>query len=222
MMEGTEILDIPLPDDDALTKFILHYKQLMTLYESAIRCVAMRLNIMEKEAGTNGKHNPIRSISSRIKQPLSINRKLRNRGMPLTTKSIMENLHDVAGVRIICEYLADVYKVRDNLLADGFMELLQEKDYIKTPKPNGYRSLHLIVAVPVPFQTGVQKVICELQLRTTAMDTWAALEHSLRYKKDRPCGPEIDRELLECADMLSETDIKMQKIAEQLCIFENE
>ena len=128
----------------------------------------------------------------------------------------MENLHDVAGVRIICEYLADVYKVRDNLLADGFMELLREKDYIKTPKPNGYRSLHLIVAVPVPFQAGVQKVICELQLRTTAMGTRAALEHSLPYKKDRPCGPEIDCELLECADMLSETDVKMQKIAEQL------
>ena len=222
MMEGTEILDIPLPDDDALTKFILHYKQLMALYESAIRCVAMSLNIMEKEADTNGKHNPIRSISSRIKQPLSINRKLRNRGMPLTTKSIMENLHDVAGVRIICEYLSDVYKVRDNLLADGFMELLQEKDYIKTPKPNGYRSLHLIVAVPVPFQTGVQKVICELQLRTTAMDTWAALEHSLRYKKDRPYGPEIDCELLECADMLSETDVKMQRIANQLLFTEEE
>ena len=176
---------------------------------------------MEKEADTTGKHNPIRSISSRIKLPLSINRKLRNRGMPLTTKSIMENLHDVAGVRIICEYFSDVYKVRDNLLADGFMELVQEKDYIKTPKPNGYRSLYLIAVVSVPFQTGVQKVICELQLRITAMDTWAALEHSLRYKKDRPCGPEIDRELLECADMLSETDVKMQKIVEQLNIFEN-
>ena len=89
------------------------------------------------------------------------------------------------------------------------------------PKPNGYRSLHLIVAVPIPFQTGAQKVICELQLRTTAMDTWAVLEHSLRYKKDRPCGQEIERELLECADMLSETDVKMQKIVEQLNIFEN-
>ena len=212
--------DMFLPDDEEFTRFHLHYQQIMALYESAIQCVSMRLNIMEKEAGVSGKHNPIRSISSRIKQPLSINRKLRNRGMPLTTKSIMENLHDVAGVRIICEYLSDVYKVRDNLLADGFMELLLEKDYIKTPKPNGYRSLHLIIAVPVPFKTGVQKVICELQLRTTAMDTWAALEHSLRYKKDRPCGPEIDCELLECADMLSETDVKMQKIAEQLRFFE--
>lgn len=212
--------DMFLPDDEEFTRFHLHYQQIMALYESAIQCVSMRLNIMEKEAGVSGKHNPIRSISSRIKQPLSINRKLRNRGMPLTTKSIMENLHDVAGVRIICEYLSDVYKVRDNLLADGFMELLLEKDYIKTPKPNGYRSLHLIIAVPIPFKTGVQKVICELQLRTTAMDTWAALEHSLRYKKDRPCGPEIDRELLECADMLSKTDVKMQRIAEQLRIFE--
>lgn len=212
--------DMFLPDDEEFTRFFLHYRQIMALYESAIQCVSMRLNIMEKEAGVSGKHNPICSISSRIKQPLSINRKLRNRGMPLTTKSILENLHDVAGVRIICEYLSDVYKVRDNLFADGFMELLQEKDYIRTPKPNGYRSLHLIVAVPVPLQTGVQKVICELQLRTTAMDTWAALEHSLRYKKDKPCGPEIDRELLECADMLSETDVKMQKIAEQLRIFE--
>lgn len=134
MMDGTEILDIPLPDDDAFTKFILHYKQLMALYESAIRCVAMRLNLMEKEADTNGTHNPIRSISSHIKQPLSINRKLRNRGMPLTTKSIMENLHDVAGVRIICEYLSDVYKVRDNLLADGFMELFAGKELYQNAK----------------------------------------------------------------------------------------
>lgn len=221
MMDGIEILDIPMPDEDTAKEFILHYRQLIALYESAIRCVTMRLSIMEKEADVNGKHNPIRSISSRIKQPLSINRKLRHKGVPLTIKSIMENLHDVAGVRIICEYLPDVYRVRDNLLADGLVELLKEKDYIKAPKPNGYRSLHLVVAVPVPFQAGVQRIVCELQLRTTAMDTWAALEHSLRYKVDRPCGPEIDRELLECADMLSETDVKMQKIAEQLNIFEN-
>ncbi len=109
-MDGTEILDIPLPDDDAFTKFILHYKQFMALYESAIRCVAMRLDIMEKEADTDGTHNPIRSISSRIKQPLSIDRKLRNRGMPLTTKSIMENLHDVAEVRIC--FLKQIPKCR--------------------------------------------------------------------------------------------------------------
>lgn len=217
----TENSDILLPDDDALTKFILHYQHLMTLYESAIRCVIMRLGIMEKEASANGKHNPIRSFSSRIKEPLSINRKLRKKGIPLTTKSIVDNLNDVAGIRIICEYVSDVYKVRDALLADHFMELLQEKDYIKTPKPNGYRSLHLIVSVPVPYQTGIQLVKCELQLRTTAMDSWAALEHSLRYKRDQICGSEINQELLECASLLCETDAKMQRIADQLHIFDD-
>ena len=213
--------DTALPDDDEFTAFILHYQQIIALYESAIRCVTMRLDIMQKEAKASRKHNPIRSFSSRIKTPLSINQKLRRKGFQLTTRSITENLNDVAGIRIICEYVNDIYDVRDALLSDHFLGLLQEKDYIESPKPNGYRSLHLIVEVPVPFQSGIQKVKCELQLRTTAMDSWAALEHSLRYKKDSLNNPQIDDDLEYCAALLYVTDFKMQKIAQELGIFDN-
>lgn len=134
----------------------------------------------------------------------------------MTIRSIFKNLNDVAGVRIICEYVFDTYAVREALLSDGQIELVQEKDYIKNPKSNGYRSLHLIVNVPLPMHEGIRKARCEIQLRTTAMDSWAALEHNLRYKKERPYDAEIDHELRDCAAMLAETDMKMQKIAERL------
>lgn len=211
-----EILDAALPDEVDATRFMLRYQQVMMLYESAIQCISMRLGIIGKECIVQGTHNPIRSFSSRIKKPQSINRKLRLKNLPLTVHSIINNLNDVAGVRVICEYISDVYAVRDALLDENFISILKQKDYIKHPKANGYRSLHLIVSVPVPLRTGNQPVRCEIQLRTTAMDSWAGLEHNLRYKKDLPYDPELDRQLLECADTLYQTDVSMQEIAEKL------
>lgn len=210
------ILDVNLPDESELTQFMSHYRQVIILYESAIQYVIMRLDLINRECETQRKCSPIRSVSSRIKDFRSINRKLKTRELPLTIRSIFENLNDVAGVRIICEYIFDIYAVRDALLSDGQIELVQEKDYIEHPKANGYRSLHLIVNVPLPMREGTRIVRCEIQLRTTAMDSWAALEHNLRYKKDRTYDADIDYELRECAAMLAETDMKMQRIAEKM------
>lgn len=214
-----EVIDTVMPDETEFTQFMARYRQVMALYESAIQCVTMRLDLIEKECEAQQRRAPIRSVTSRIKSPGSINRKLKSKGLPLTMRSILEELNDVAGVRIVCEYIPDIYAVRDALLSGGHIELLREKDYIKHPKPNGYRSLHLIVHVPLPLHGGVRMVKCEIQLRTTAMDSWAGLEHNLRYKKDRPYDAEIDRELRECAGLLAETDRRMEAIAKQLEIF---
>lgn len=199
--------------------FMLQYQQLIMLYESAAKCVTMRLDIMRNESKVKGTHTAIRSVTSRIKEPVSIERKLRKKGVPITVASIRENLNDIAGVRVICAYLKDIYTVRDLLVNNNYMTLLKEKDYIKSPKANGYRSLHLIVNVPVPLKEGAELVKCEIQLRTTAMDSWAALEHQLRYKRNSPPNTAIDRELEACADLLYETDLKMQNIAEQISVF---
>lgn len=199
--------------------FMLQYQRLIMLYESAAKCVTMRLDIMRNESKVKGTHTAIRSVTSRIKEPVSIERKLRKKGVPITVDSIRENLNDIAGVRVICAYLKDIYTVRDLLVNNNYMTLLKEKDYIKSPKANGYRSLHLIVNVPVPLKEGAELVKCEIQLRTTAMDSWAALEHQLRYKRNSPPNAAIDRELEACADLLYETDLKMQNIAEQISVF---
>ncbi len=205
--------------EDALN-FILQYQQLIMLYESAAKCVTMRLDIMKNESKARGTHTAIRTVTSRIKEPASVERKLKKMGAPMTIDSIRLNLHDIAGVRVICAYLNDIYTVRDMLVNNDYMTLLNEKDYIKSPKATGYRSLHLIVDVPVPLKEGAELVKCEIQLRTTAMDSWAALEHQLRYKRNLPSNTVIDQELKTCADLLYETDLKMQTIAEQISIFD--
>lgn len=209
-----------IPTKEEFVKFSLQYQQMIMLYENAIKCITMRLEIIENEYKANGWHTAIRSVSSRIKQPVSINRKLEKLGVPISLKAIHNHLNDVAGIRIICAYLSDIYTVRDTLADGKHIVLVTEKDYIKNPKPNGYRSLHLIVDVPIPLKEKVQKVRCEIQIRTTAMDSWAALEHQLRYKKNLP-DKEINSELNLCAEMLYQTDLKMQRIGEKMGIFSN-
>ena len=211
---------VNLPDELQLSEFISRYRQVMMLYESAIQCVSSRLDIISKESKIYNRRTPIRSVTSRVKEPQSIYRKLRQRGYPLTLESIKENLNDVAGIRVICEYVRDAYAIRDALLVGGIIKLIQEKDYIKEPKPNGYRSLHLIVDVPILLSEGERNVRCEIQIRTTAMDSWAALEHNLRYKKNRANDEKTDRKLKLCASMLAESDSMMEDIAEDLGFFD--
>ena len=211
--------DITLPDEEQFGKFISQYKQLMMLYESAIQCVTMRLDTISKEATIREQRSPIRSVTSRIKNPHSIYRKLQMRGYPLNLGSIEEHLNDVVGIRVVCEYIQDAYAIRNTLISEGFIRLVKEKDYIKNPKPNGYRSLHLIVDVPVLLFEGEKYVRCEIQIRTTAMDSWAGLEHNLRYKKDRAKDSNTDQKLKKCAALLAESDELMQEIADALGLF---
>lgn len=200
-------------------RFTSEYQKVIMLYESAIKTVITQLDILEQEYRIQGWRTPFHAVSSRIKEPLSIYNKLQRLNAPLDLPSIRQNLNDVAGIRIICNYIHDIYAVREILISKQNWKLIKEKDYIKHAKPNGYRSLHLVMAVPVILKNDIQTVHCEIQLRTCAMDAWASLEHTMRYKKGRAYDPQIDAELLQCADMLYQSDLKMQSIAEQMNLF---
>ena len=168
--------------NDALTK-LSRFNELMMRYNSAIREVRTKFEVLNEELSLKAGHNPIENIISRVKKPMSIVEKLRRQGNPITLESISEHLNDVAGIRVICSFIDDIYRVADMLAAQDDITVVQVKDYIKSPKLNGYRSYHMIVEVPVFFSDGKRPMRVEIQLRTVAMDFWASLEHQMKYKK---------------------------------------
>lgn len=187
------------------------------IYRAAIKEVTTRLEILNEEFQHNHEHNPIHTIKNRIKNPKSIVEKLGRRGWALDVDTAREKLTDIAGVRIICPYIEDIYTIKTMLLAQDDINVLIIRDYIAEPKPNGYRSLHLIVEVPVYFSSHKQYVKVEIQIRTIAMDFWASLEHQLRYKsEDNHVSTKVIAELKECADTIASTDQKMQDIHNQI------
>ena len=194
------------------------FRQMSVAFEGAIDCVMGTLKTIEQEMIESGLRIPIHSVTSRIKSPDSTRQKLARHGLPYTIDNVMNNLHDIAGVRIICKYITDIYHVRDLLLKSDRYTFIKEKDYIKTPKPSGYRSLHLIVETDVSVDGENRKIRCEIQLRTSAMDSWASLEHNMRYKSDLPENEQINESLKSCAEALHNTDLEMQRIALQLGI----
>lgn len=194
------------------------FRQMSAAFEGAIDCVIGTLKTIEQEMIESGLRIPIHSVTSRIKSPDSTRQKLARHGLPYTIDNVMNNLHDIAGVRIICKYITDIYHVRDLLLKSDRYTFIKEKDYIKTPKPSGYRSLHLIVETDVSVDGENRKIRCEIQLRTSAMDSWASLEHNMRYKSDLPENEQINESLKSCAEALHNTDLEMQRIAQQLGI----
>ena len=198
------------------------FRQMSVAFEGAIDCIMGTLKTIEQEMIESGLRIPIHSVTSRIKSPDSTRQKLSRHGLPYTIDNVMNNLHDIAGVRIICKYITDIYHVRDLLLKSDRYTFIKEKDYIKTPKPSGYRSLHLIVETDVSVDGENRKIRCEIQLRTSAMDSWASLEHNMRYKSDLPENEQINESLKSCAEALHNTDLEMQRIAQQLNIIETE
>ncbi len=195
------------------------FEEVLMMYGCAVREVRTKLEVLNDELSVRYNRNPIEFIKTRIKKPLSIVNKMKKRGLEISIDSMMENLNDVAGVRVICCFIDDIYDVTRWLASQDDIRLLQVKDYIKNPKPNGYRSLHLIVEIPVFFSKGKQLMRVEVQIRTIAMDFWASLDHQLRYKKDVPDSEKIMEELKECADVIAETDSRMQKIREKIGVF---
>ncbi len=191
-------------------------KELMMMYSCAIKEIRTKFDVLNTEFNIRYRRNPIYCISSRLKRTASIIQKMERLGLPMTLSSVEENLHDVAGVRVICSYRDDIYRIADALLRQNDVELIQRKDYILNPKPNGYRSLHLIVSVPVFFANASHNVKVEVQIRTIAMDCWASLEHQLKYKQQVPDEDRIAKELAECAETLAETDAKMLAIRREL------
>lgn len=186
------------------------------IYNCAIRRVKTKFQVLNDELSITRQRNPIEFIKSRVKQPNSIASKLRRKGFPITVESVMQNLSDVAGIRVICAFIDDIYKVADMFTAQDDIELIKRKDYIKKPKMNGYRSLHLIVEVPVFFSDHKEQVRVEVQIRTIAMDFWASLEHQLKYKKDVDDAENIIYELRACADVINRTDYHMQSLRDRI------
>ncbi len=195
---------------------IVDFRELMMMYHSAIREVTTKLEILNDELSLDSKGNPIQIIRSRVKEPISIINKLKKLEKEITVESIMTYLNDVAGIRVICSFIDDVYDIAEMLKRQDDLIIIETKDYIKNPKPNGYRSYHLIVEVPVFFSKKKQSVRVEIQIRTVAMDFWASLEHQLKYKKDLDECKSIECELKECASIIAQTDEKMMSIRNRM------
>lgn len=202
--------------DEGLLKKIekdaVSYTTLMSYYRCAIMEVETKFNVLNEELSIQYDRNPIETIKSRLKKPRSIGEKLERLGIDVTVKNIEECLNDVAGIRVICSFPEDVYMLADALLKQDDIRLIAKKDYIENPKPNGYRSLHLIIGIPIFLAKEKREMKVEIQLRTIAMDFWASLEHRLRYKKDGKFTEDMSKELLECAQMSAELDRKMQHL----------
>lgn len=192
------------------------FQEMLMMYNCAIREVRTKLEVLNDELSVRKQRNPIEHIKTRIKQPQSIAMKLKKKGKPLTVESIKENLNDVAGIRVICAFIDDIYKVADMLIQQDDITLIQMKDYIKKPKMNGYRSLHLIVELPVFFSDRKESLRVEVQIRTIAMNFWASLEHQLKYKKNISDAESIVYELRACADVINRTDHHMQSLRDQI------
>ena len=203
--------------EDVLTAFD-DFEYLMMQYESAIREVRTKLEILNDELSLLNDDSPISSIHSRLKKPLSIYNKLIKQQNEISLPSIVENLNDVAGIRVICSFVDDIYRIAKMLVQQDDITLIEVQDYIKSPKPNGYRSYHMIIEVPVFFSTEKKPIRVELQIRTIAMDFWASLEHQIRYKKDLPQykQDEIAEDLKACAETIADTDMRMLAIREKM------
>lgn len=215
-----------LVNSNALDKIednMMPLKRLMAYYRCAIMEVETKFNVLNEEFSLEYDRNPIETIKTRLKSTESIIKKLVRKNLPLTVNSIEENLNDIAGVRVVCSFLEDIYLLADCLLQQDDVKLIQVKDYIKNPKPNGYRSLHLIIEIPIFLKDEKKDMRVEVQLRTIAMDFWASLDHKLSYKKDIPEEEAklLRQELLECAQISADLDVRMGEIKNRIVNKEN-
>ena len=185
---------------------------LMSYYQCAVMEIETKFRVLNQEYSLEYDKNPIEGIKTRIKSYDSIVRKIRRKNIPMSLTAIEENIKDIAGVRVICSFPEDIYELADSFLRQDDIVLIEKKDYIKNPKPSGYRSLHLIVQVPIFLQKNKKMVNVEVQFRTIAMDFWASLEHKLRYKKDIPAdqAQQLQEELLACATQSAQLDNRMK------------
>jgi len=192
------------------------YAEMEHLYNAAIRQLTIKFEILNDEFKVKYERSPIHHIESRVKTAASIVNKLLSRGAEVTPASARENINDIAGVRVVCCYIDDVYSVADMLLRQSDIRLLREQDYIREPNYNGYRSLHLDIELPIYLSERTEMVKAEVQLRTVAMDFWASLEHDLRYKSDKEIPAGLGSQMLSCANEIAAIDRQMQEIYKQI------
>jgi len=188
------------------------FLRMMSYYKCAMMEIETKFNVLNEEYAFEFDRNPISSIKTRLKRLVSIKDKMEQRGLPHTLDAIEESINDIAGVRVICSFPEDVYTLAEAFLKQDDITLIQKKDYIANPKPNGYRSLHLIVAIPVFLANEKREMKVEVQLRTIAMDFWASLEHQMHYKKDVRFTDDMELELLECAKNSAALDLRMDNL----------
>lgn len=190
--------------------------RIQQIYEAGIKEIKTKLEILDSEFKVKHDHNPIHHIESRLKKPQSIVKKAIKKNIGLTEKDITTHIHDIAGIRVICNYVDDVYMVAKLLMKQDDIKVIEVKDYINHPKPSGYRSLHLVLEIPIFLAEGPKPIHVEVQLRTIAMDFWASLEHKLKYKTDNQVPEDVRTELQECALSIANLDMKMQNIHNRL------
>lgn len=212
-VNAPEMVVVPDPFLDQAAQF----QELLMMYTCAIREVKTKLEVLNDDLAVRNQRNPIQMIKSRVKRPSSILEKLKRRGFPLTVQSVADCLDDVAGIRVICSFVDDIYTVAELLARQDDVKVLMVKDYIRCPKVNGYRSYHMIIEVPVFLCDRKQGMRVEVQIRTMAMDFWASLDHQMKYKKQLDDFPEeVGEELKECAETIAETDMRMLRIRQKI------
>lgn len=193
-------------------EYARQWRKLTKLYEFAIEEIYTKLKILTQEFQIFHNETPVEHIKTRVKEPRSIVNKLKKKGLTPNPENAMKYLNDIAGIRIVCSFTSDIYRICDMLKRQDDIEVLKFKDYIEEPKESGYQSLHMIVAIPVFLSEGPVQVKVEIQLRTIAMDFWASLEHKLHYKYVSRAPSHISRELKECADLINDLDSRMLRI----------
>ena len=201
-------------DPEEFLESTIPFQKLMMQYRCAMLEVQTKFEVINNELSLYGDRNPIEFIKSRIKRPVSIMEKLKRKGFEISIDSIQNNIYDIAGIRVVCSFPEDIYRLAEKICMQDDIKLLNKKDYIKNPKPNGYRSLHLILEVPVFFTEEKKRLPVEVQLRTIAMDFWASIEHKLRYKKNLPesVSADISESLRKGSEEINEMDFRMQAI----------
>ena len=195
---------------------VVDYTEMRMRYSCAIKEVRTKFDVLNSEFNVRYRRNPITSINSRLKSSASIMDKLSRKGLDFTVENVENHLYDVAGIRIVCSYVDDIYVLAQALAKQDDITVIREKDYIKNPKPNGYRSYHMIVSVPVFFSDQTREMAVEVQIRTIAMDFWASLEHQLKYKQEVPNQKEIVDSLTVCAEQISAIDEQMCQVRRQI------
>lgn len=225
VVEVNQIMPITIQVNDSMEKIADMTEQfsqtidpILSMYNAAMSATTARLEIIKDEFRYRKQRCPIHHIDTRLKSAKSILGKLEKKDLDLNLSAACNNIYDIAGIRVVCSYIKDVYLIRDRILAQDDIMIMDIKDYIAEPKPNGYRSLHMIIRVPVYFMNKKQMVPVELQIRTLAMDLWASLEHDIKYKsiKNRVCNEDFSDELLECSKLIYAAEEKMEMMNRQL------
>ncbi len=211
-----ENLEIAASDARSLIGTVVEYEELRMMYSCALKEIKAKFDVLNTEFKVRYSRNPISFINTRLKKTVSISEKLRRKNLDFSLENIEKHINDVAGIRVICSYIDDIYAIEEALLKQSDVVLVCRKDYISDPKPNGYRSLHLIVRIPVHFADHRREMKVEVQIRTIAMDFWASLEHQLKYKHEIAMQEEIVEELRQCAQVINMTDEQMMNIRRRI------